>query len=691
MLMKRNERWGWMKPLIRAACAGVLVLGLSLPSVSGAQPAADPAGPTEAKSSAQPRQTPAPDIKLPEIVVPDGLAAKYQDRARVAEILRYRRPPQARGIRLDAVPTLPEADYNRLVYALATDEVLYEMAMKTGFVSGRDDLKGRLESMKDRVLIYLYYQKNIEPQITVTDEDLKKYYEENKSKYYKPFRFTMRHIFMSTYVPYTAQEGDTLEGLAEKISHDKDMVKFIISDDSDKQPRWVPPEERETKLFRPLQPGEKLLVPMSAEDKAKVRERMEQVLKELQEGADFEELAKKYSETDQKGVIIGPLIPDKEAERGKPILPEILEAIRKTDVGKFSDIVQTKHGFQIYKVEDKQEAYTQSFEEVKSVIEQTLKTQKRQDVENAVLLELAKQFQSSYQVNRDLLKAEEPAPEEVLVSAGEDLSITMQTFKTYRSNYKDDIKSDEDLLKALIAIRDFSTFLLKKAATAAGIADSDEYKNTLREVNIGIVSPSYLDQIVSDNLPMTEADLRAFYESHKEHYKIPEQVDLYLIGRKAAENYPELSQEEREKAQAKAREELAQKVKNVKTLDDFKKLAAEISDDPSKSNSGGVGLVPVNYRNGFNGLLEKLEVGKVSEPVSYGNSAYVLWIASRKPASYHAFEDVVEQVKTNYKGANFEKLATAVRDKIFAQAGLDKTFPLSSDQEDDKPTLKKNG
>ena len=102
---------------------------------------------------------------------------------------------------------------------------------------------------------------------------------------------------------------------------------------------------------------------------------MEQALdikKQLENGADFAALAKKYSE-DPGSKDNGGLY--KNVERGK-MVPEFDKAAFSLPVGKISDPVQTSFGFHILKVDAHRQPRTRPLEEVKNELEDQLKSQK---------------------------------------------------------------------------------------------------------------------------------------------------------------------------------------------------------------------------------------------------------------------------------------------------------------------------
>ncbi len=98
---------------------------------------------------------------------------------------------------------------------------------------------------------------------------------------------------------------------------------------------------------------------------AEIRQKAEAVLKQAKSGANFEDLAKKYSEDDAtkpKGGDLGWII------EGQTV-PEFEKAAFTQPKGSVSDLVKTQYGFHIIKVLDRESAHTKSFDEVRNTIQ----------------------------------------------------------------------------------------------------------------------------------------------------------------------------------------------------------------------------------------------------------------------------------------------------------------------------------
>ena len=118
---------------------------------------------------------------------------------------------------------------------------------------------------------------------------------------------------------------------------------------------------------------------------AEIRQKAEAVLKQAKSGANFEELAKKYSEDDAtkpKGGDLGWIVDNQ-------TVPEFQQAAFSLPKGSISDLVKTEYGFHIIKVLDREAAHTKSFEEVRDSILQPVLEQKVNAEANNISDELA--------------------------------------------------------------------------------------------------------------------------------------------------------------------------------------------------------------------------------------------------------------------------------------------------------------
>jgi len=134
---------------------------------------------------------------------------------------------------------------------------------------------------------------------------------------------------------------------------------------------------------------------------AEIRQKAEDVLKKAKSGANFEDLAKKFSEDDgtkPKGGDLGWIV------EGQTV-PEFQQAAFTLPKGSLSDLVKTQYGFHIIKVLDHEQAHTKSFEEVRSTIEPTVLDERVSAEANDAAEKIAAAIrQSNHQPLDDLAK-----------------------------------------------------------------------------------------------------------------------------------------------------------------------------------------------------------------------------------------------------------------------------------------------
>jgi peptidyl-prolyl cis-trans isomerase SurA len=121
----------------------------------------------------------------------------------------------------------------------------------------------------------------------------------------------------------------------------------------------------------------------SPEEIAEVRAKAEDLHARLVKGDDFTQLAKKYSEgsTAQDGGDLGLF------EHGQ-LSPQLETVVFKMDKGQFTDVIETKTGFEVLRIEDHFQAGLQPLDKVEPEITNKLYMQKMDPALRQYLAEL---------------------------------------------------------------------------------------------------------------------------------------------------------------------------------------------------------------------------------------------------------------------------------------------------------------
>lgn len=179
--------------------------------------------------------------------------------------------------------------------------------------------------------------------ISPTDAEIKAAYERDKTRYQVPEKRVVRYAIVDV--------NQIRQGIQISDTQLEDIYKQNI------QQYEVPNRVHvEHILF--------LTVDKPDAEVQEIKKRAEDVLKQAKSGANFEDLAKKYSEdpgTKDKGGDLGWI------GQGQTV-PEFEKVAFSLSKGSISDLVKTQYGFHIIKIIDKETAHTKSFDEVKDSI-----------------------------------------------------------------------------------------------------------------------------------------------------------------------------------------------------------------------------------------------------------------------------------------------------------------------------------
>ena len=215
-------------------------------------------------------------------------------------------PPQ-----LQPMAQSPEGR-KELLESMIIREIVYQDAQKQGFEK-TPDFTERMDEVKKKLLVEMDLKKKLEAEIKLTDDDLKKVYEQYKEKFKTGEQIRASHILVKD----------------EKTAQDVEA--------------------------------------------------------QLKKGANFADLAKKYStdSTKDKGGDLGWF------DKGK-MVPEFDKAAFALKDGETSGIVKTNFGYHIIKVTGKRPAGYAPFDEVKDQIKAAILPSKQQEVFQKVKTDLKK-------------------------------------------------------------------------------------------------------------------------------------------------------------------------------------------------------------------------------------------------------------------------------------------------------------
>ena len=222
----------------------------------------------------------------------------------------------------------------------------------------------------------VFHKDDVLKTIHPTDTELKAYYDQHKTSY-------ANSIPEKRKVSYVLIDTAKLQGEM-KVTQQDLQSYYDQHRDEYRVPEQV--NVRHILIKTPL-PGPDGKVDQKGVDEA--RKKAEDILKQVKTGANFADLAKKFSEdtaSAKDGGSLGWI------QRGRTV-PEFEKVAFSLPKGNTSDLVQSSYGFHIIRVEDKQDAHLKTLDEVKAEIEPLIKQQKAAqaaDAEATALLSVAR-------------------------------------------------------------------------------------------------------------------------------------------------------------------------------------------------------------------------------------------------------------------------------------------------------------
>ena len=234
----------------------------------------------------------------------------------------------------------------------------------------------RFENEKIK-LDYVYIKpEELAAKITPDEAEIKSYYDQNKSKFQIPDKRVVRFGLLDR---AQLRQNTTVTDDELKLAYQQNIQQFEV-------PNRVHAEHI-------------LLTTVGKPDAevAEIKKKAEDILAQARKGANFEDLAKKYSDdpgSKTKGGDLGWLL------QGQTV-PEFEKAAFSLPKGQISDLIKTQYGFHIIKVLDKETAHTKPFGEVKDTIRPTLLNNKIDQLESSIADKMSSEVRQSNKVTLD--------------------------------------------------------------------------------------------------------------------------------------------------------------------------------------------------------------------------------------------------------------------------------------------------
>jgi len=196
---------------------------------------------------------------------------------------------------------------------------------------------------------------------------------------------------------------------------------------------------------------------------------------------------------------------------------------------------------------------------------------------------------------------------------------------------KKDIDKEIDILKKKF---------LSDAEFKNELARRNLSEDTLRaQLERGLLIQKHVEQQFLKKVKVTDADVMAYYESHLSALKQPLQVRVsHILIQTDSKSEPSRKQEARRKAE--------QILKDLKDGKDFKTIAREQSDGPTRTSGGDLGYIKKGQlEKQFESVVFNLKTEEISDVIETNYGFHLFKVTDRKPESIVSYDNVKEQIK----------------------------------------------
>jgi peptidyl-prolyl cis-trans isomerase SurA len=391
-------------------------------------------------------------------------------------------------------------------------------------------------------------------------------------------------------------------------------------------------------------------------DTAAALKKIEDIKKQLDNGADFAELAKKYSDD-----------PGSKANNGdlgffarRSMVKEFDEAAFNLKKGEISDIVKTRFGFHIIKLTD-MKPYP-SFEEDKEELKKIFKRTRYDDAYNTYVNNLKDKY--NFKVNTSIIsfitdntdstkvgqdyseKSWRKQVKDSVIYSYSNKKVTVDTLLSHLRNipeYKNNLMT-EKLLNTVVE-KDGANAVLSEEATFLDKTDP-EFTSLMEDYKNGIYIFKLQDDEVWSKIVIDSTGLQNYYLQNKDKFKWPDRVKYQEIFCRNDSlinlYYARLNQGE-----------------------SFDSLAAKYTERTGTMGKANAGMSDfVDLSNLAAQTAYNLDFGNYSKPFKNNNGWSIVKLISKDPAHLKTFEEAKPEVSGMYQESESKRLESEYLSKL---------------------------
>ncbi|KPL09100.1 hypothetical protein AMJ85_07200 [candidate division BRC1 bacterium SM23_51] len=354
-------------------------------------------------------------------------------------------------------------------------------------------------------------------------------------------------------------------------------------------------------------------------------------LAEIKAGKPFEEVARKYSDAeDEKDVVTGPL------SYGE-ISPELEKAILAVKPSEVTDVVRSKWGYNIFRLEENTPPTVQSLDSVRPAIQRRLEVEKLRNLYAQFDREIVEQY--PVQIHEEVLRDYSNAPDDAKVAQSDFLTITVGQYRQRVGLLPPEERKDlEDLGDHIRFLnRWIAQERIEHVAAQEGLTTDSAVKAVESYLTQRVLAEAYLERLLARLPEPTEQEMREYYEKNPERFAITPRVRLreLVISYKTPEGS---SRRDVYLARKKAETQCEEIMAKLKAGADFVELVRQYSTAPTAKKDGDTGYIDPRWRHNLVArAVAEFEVGELTEPIEFDDAFNIFRLEERESKQVSPF------------------------------------------------------
>jgi len=361
---------------------------------------------------------------------------------------------------------------------------------------------------------------------------------------------------------------------------------------------------------------------------ARSREEAEKIVEQLKKGADFRDLAERYS-TSRSGRDGGKVVLSR---RSMP--PDIAETIAALRPGQSSDVLKIRDKYYIVKLISRKEAPDEGLKDVRRAVEKVLRKQKEKERADEYLKYLRER--SVVKVDKELLssisldKVDEWSKDRRMLAEVDGSVLTAAEFAAMAGPFRG--KSKEFILNSWIDRK-----VVDHEALSRGYGSHPDLKKKTGRYENQLLKQAFINKVIIPEIKISDKTLKDYYMKHREEFSGPDRFRVQQIT-------------------VRTMDEARGVLSSLHDGADFSWLAKKKSIDPAGRDGGELGWLTREELPGpARAVVGALKAGEVSPVFKVGSSYRIIRLQGKVRGEVRRFEEVRDAV---YKACFKEEFNT---------------------------------